>query len=58
MENDLHRKKRNDEKVGRGTHVCGSGCVKIGGNFIGSLGFGFDSGTGALALSDGFGALD
>lgn len=37
------------------TYVWGSGCVKMGGNFNGSLGFG--SGTG-VALLDGSVAVD
>lgn len=36
------------------THVWGSGCVKIGGNFSGSLGFGSTTGG---ALFAGFAAL-
>lgn len=41
----------------RSDYVFGSGCVKIGGNLTGSLGFGFGSATG-VALFDGFVALD
>lgn len=37
------------------TYVCGSGCVKIGGNFTGSLCFGSADG---VTLFDGFVTLD
>lgn len=47
-------KKKKKKKVTE-THVCGRGCVKIGGNLTGSLGFG--SATGAT-LFDGFVELD